>query len=95
MSSFVINGGKPLEGSITVGGSKNAVLPMIFSTVLMHGRSVITGVPDITDVRVALSLISNMGAAWTLDGERLCIDTADIRYVPPDPQKIPMKRSAP
>ena len=85
MSSFIINGGKPLEGSITVGGSKNAVLPMIFSTVLMHGRSVITGVPDITDVRVALSLISNMGAAWTLDGDRLCIDTADIRYVTPDP----------
>ena len=57
MSSFIINGGRTLFGSITVGGSKNAVLPMIFSTILMHGRSVVTGVPDITDVRVALSLI--------------------------------------
>ena len=84
MSSFIINGGRPLFGSITVGGSKNAVLPMIFSTILMHGRSVITGVPDITDVRVALSLISNMGAEWDMTGDRLCINTADLEYVTPD-----------
>lgn len=85
MSSFIINGGRPLFGSITVGGSKNAVLPMIFSTILVHGRSVITGVPDITDVRVALSLISSMGAEWDMTGDRLCIDTADLEYVTPDP----------
>ena len=86
MSSFVINGGRSLKGKITVGGSKNAVLPMIFSTVLMRGRSVITDVPDITDVRVALSLVGDMGASWTLDGDRLCIDTCDMAYLPPDPR---------
>ena len=85
MSSFIINGGRTLFGSITVGGSKNAVLPMIFSTILMHGRSVIAGVPDITDVRVALSLISSMGAAWDMTGDRLCIDTTNLEYATPDP----------
>lgn len=85
MSSFIINGGKRLTGSITVGGSKNAVLPMIFSTVLMRGKSVIEGVPDITDVRVALSLISNMGALWHRVEDTLYIDTANLEYTTPDP----------
>lgn len=84
MSSFVINGGKRLEGRISVGGSKNAVLPMIFSTVLMYGRSLIVGVPDITDVRVALSLISDLGAVWHMDGDRLYVDTTNLEYVYPD-----------
>ncbi len=84
MSSFVINGGKRLAGRICVGGSKNAVLPMIFSTVLMYGQSVIVGVPDITDVRVALSLISDLGAVWYMDGDRLYVDTAHLEYVTPN-----------
>lgn len=86
MSSFIINGGKRLGGRITVGGSKNAALPMIFATVLMHGESVIEGVPDITDVRVALSLLGNMGAVWHMTGDTLYIDTANLKYNPPDPQ---------
>ncbi len=85
MGSFIINGGKRLTGSIKVGGSKNAVLPMIFSTVLMRGESVIEGAPDITDVRVALSLIGNMGALWRRVGDTLYIDTAHLEYTTPDP----------
>ncbi len=84
MSSFIINGGKRLGGSITVGGSKNAALPMIFSTVLMHGESVIDGVPDITDVRVALALIENMGASCRRAGDKLYVDTTHLEYVTPD-----------
>lgn len=85
MSSFIINGGKRLEGSITVGGSKNAVLPMIFSTVLIRGVSVIEGAPDITDVRVALSLIGNMGALCRRVEDTLYIDTEHLEYITPDP----------
>ena len=84
MSSFIINGGKRLFGSITVGGSKNAALPMIFSTLLMHGESAIEGVPDITDVRVALSLISDMGAVCKRVGDILYIDTTSLVYRSPD-----------
>lgn len=84
MSSFIINGGKRLGGSITVGGSKNAALPMIFSTVLMHGESVISGVPDITDVRVALTLIENMGAVCRRAGDELYVDTTHLEYTVSD-----------
>ena len=85
MSSFIINGGKCLEGSIPVAGSKNAALPIIFSTLLMHGESVIAGVPDITDVRVALTLISDMGAVCHRVGDKLYIDTTNLHYTTPDP----------
>lgn len=84
MSSFIINGGKRLHGSIAVSGSKNAALPMIFSTLLMRGRSEISGVPDITDVHVALSLIENMGAVWHREGDILFIDTTHLEYSSPD-----------
>ena len=41
MDCLVVNGGKPLSGSITVGGMKNAALPILFATILVEGRCVI------------------------------------------------------
>ena len=37
MDCLVVNGGKPLSGSITVGGMKNAALPILFATILVEG----------------------------------------------------------
>jgi len=84
MSSFLVNGGRSLNGKIKVGGSKNAALPIIFSTILLHGTSAIYDVPDISDVRVALELIKNMGAVVKREGRALFIDTSDLRYTTPD-----------
>ena len=57
-----IQGGKSLVGSVTVSGSKNAALPVIFSTLLISGTTEIQNMPNIGDVRVALSILENMGA---------------------------------
>ncbi len=83
MSCFIISGGKRLFGEISVGGSKNAALPIIFATVAMHGVSVIENVPDITDVEVALSIISELGAVITREGTTLTVDTARLTYKNP------------
>ena len=84
MSSFIVSGGKPLSGTLTVGGSKNAVLPIIFSTLTCHGVSVIKNVPDITDVDDAIALISAFGARVKRDGTTLTVDTASLEYASPD-----------
>ena len=62
MSDFVIHGGRPLFGTVAVGGSKNAVLPIIFAAATVKGVSVIENVPDISDVETAVFLLEELGA---------------------------------
>lgn len=80
MSNLVICGGIPLSGRVIPSGSKNSALPIIFATVLCRGVSVLYGVPDITDVRVSLEIISSLGARCIRIGEALYIDTTDMEY---------------
>ena len=60
--AFLISGGKPLLGNIKAQGAKNAALPMLFATLLCRTPVTLYNVPDIGDVRVALSLLSALGA---------------------------------
>ncbi len=83
MSDFIISGGSELRGTVTVGGSKNAALPIIFATVATHGVSVLENVPDISDIDAALLLISALGARITRRGTRLTVDTRTLSYTAP------------
>lgn len=65
MDCLVVNGGKPLSGSITVGGMKNAALPILFATILVEGRCVIENLPPISDVTTALEILRAMGCKDT------------------------------
>ncbi len=85
MATLKINGGIPLFGDITVSGSKNAALPIIFSSIIMRGVSKISNVPDISDVRVALEIIEGYGARVLRQGDTLYIDTRELVYREPDP----------
>ena len=58
--AFLISGGKPLYGNVRTQGAKNAALPMLFATLLCRTPVTLRGVPDIGDVRVALSLLSSL-----------------------------------
>lgn len=66
--AFLISGGKPLYGCIRAQGAKNAALPMLFATLLCTEPVTLYGVPDIGDVRVALSLLSSLGVKIEYDG---------------------------
>ncbi len=83
MSDFIINGGRPLRGKISVSGSKNAVLPIIFASLTVNGVSIIENVPSISDVDTALFLINELGAGIVRDGSTLTIDTRSLTYKPP------------
>ncbi|MDR1469699.1 MAG: UDP-N-acetylglucosamine 1-carboxyvinyltransferase [Spirochaetaceae bacterium] len=74
MAHYVIRGGRPINGTISVGGNKNAALPCIAAVVLSEGECVLRNIPDIEDVRVMLSVFRALGgtaepagkAAWKL-----------------------------
>ncbi len=62
MEKIYINGGKPLKGSIEVGGMKNAALPILFSTILVEDKCIIENLPDILDIDTTLIILEEMGA---------------------------------
>lgn len=71
MDMFVVDGGVPLRGGISVGGAKNAALPILAATLASGGKSRIRRVPHLVDVKTLLSLLRALGlsAEWTGDDE--------------------------
>ncbi len=78
MDTFRIRGGKPLRGTITVSGAKNAALPCLAATILTRGVSTLRNVPDIADVRTFLSLLEYLGAQTTFRGQTVTVDTRQL-----------------
>ena len=77
MDKFVIDGGFPLRGSVTVAGSKNAALPIMAACLLAEGRSVLHGVPDLRDVKTLLRILEPLGVRSERDGETLTLEVVD------------------
>ncbi|MCF0173055.1 MAG: UDP-N-acetylglucosamine 1-carboxyvinyltransferase, partial [Bacteroidales bacterium] len=65
MSSFVIEGGHRLHGTITPAGAKNEALQVICATLLTDKEVTISNVPDIADVNNLISLLADMGVKVT------------------------------
>jgi UDP-N-acetylglucosamine 1-carboxyvinyltransferase len=63
MDRFRIRGGRPLEGSITIGGAKNAALPLMAAGLLTAERLVLTNVPLLEDIRTMGCLLAQHGVA--------------------------------
>jgi UDP-N-acetylglucosamine 1-carboxyvinyltransferase len=59
--SFVIEGGRPLNGSVRVAGNKNAALPIVAACVLTDEPVMLSNVPAITDVETMLELVADLG----------------------------------
>ncbi len=67
MDSIIINGGTVLEGSVALGGSKNAALPVIISSLLTADKCSYGRVPALRDVGTTLRLLSRLGATIEKD----------------------------
>jgi UDP-N-acetylglucosamine 1-carboxyvinyltransferase len=61
MKTIVIKGGKNLKGNIDISGSKNASMPVLISTILMEGDSVLTNIPKVSDVDNTIKLLKYLG----------------------------------
>ncbi|MBI2346344.1 MAG: UDP-N-acetylglucosamine 1-carboxyvinyltransferase [Deltaproteobacteria bacterium] len=68
MDHFRIHGGIPLHGTVTIGGAKNAALPMLSACVLTPQRCVLHGVPRLHDVDTMLKLLTHVGVQWERNG---------------------------
>ena len=79
LEKFVINGGKPLVGEVTISGAKNAAVAILPATLLAGDRCVIENLPAISDVTASVNILQAMGAqVRMLDKHTLEIDTTHI-----------------
>jgi UDP-N-acetylglucosamine 1-carboxyvinyltransferase len=74
MDYYVIKGGKKLEGSIPVSGAKNAALPIIVASLLADGKTRLTNVPDLADIRTIIKVIECLGASTQFDTKNNILD---------------------
>jgi UDP-N-acetylglucosamine 1-carboxyvinyltransferase len=75
MDKFIVDGPTPLEGTISVNGAKNAVLPLMAAALLARGTSVIENVPDLRDVATMVKMLDILGAKTSREGSTLTVDT--------------------
>ena len=61
MDRYIINGGKPLVGSVEISGMKNAAVAVLFACLLVNDTCTIKNVPNIIDVSVALDILAGIG----------------------------------
>ena len=59
---YVIKGGNPLVGEVTIGGAKNAALGILAAAVMTDEEVVIDNLPDVRDINVLLEAIEDIGA---------------------------------
>ena len=62
MESFVIEGGRPLNGTVRAAGNKNGALPIIAACLLTDEPVVLRNIPRIRDVDTMLALLADLGA---------------------------------
>ena len=71
MQAFVIEGGRPLSGTVRAAGNKNGALPILAACVLASEPVHLTNVPRIRDVQTMLDLLADIGAEvdWTAEND--------------------------
>ncbi len=85
MDQFIIQGGRRLRGEVSVGGAKNAALPIMAACLLADGPSRLTGLPEVADVTALSRLLGELGVKTKLqdgaiDLEVVSEDNSHARY---------------
>ncbi|HMN55963.1 MAG TPA: UDP-N-acetylglucosamine 1-carboxyvinyltransferase [Ottowia sp.] len=70
MDQLLIHGGRPLSGTVTISGAKNAALPEMCAALLTSEPVQLTNVPRLHDVRTMRRLLEHMGVLVETHGER-------------------------
>ena len=78
MDKIRVMGGRRLEGKVTISGAKNAALPILLSSLLTNGRNTYTNVPQLKDIETTLSLLEQLGADVSVEGDTVSVDSEGL-----------------
>jgi UDP-N-acetylglucosamine 1-carboxyvinyltransferase len=79
MNSYIINGGKRLEGTVQISGSKNASLPILAGSILNKGIVKLYNVPEIEDVKITLKILEHLNCRIKTKKNRVVIDSSQMQ----------------
>ena len=95
MAKYEIIGGTPLEGSVTISGAKNAAVAILPAALLVDGVCRVENVPDISDVRILLEILRDMGVQIQEEGPGvLQLDASHITNRCPNPELVRKMRAS-
>ena len=95
MARYEILGGTPLNGTITVSGAKNAAVAILPATLLVDGPCRIENVPEISDVRILLTILERMGANVQYpEKNTVVIDCSNVNCTEPDAELVKKMRAS-
>ena len=77
MDKMMVRGGKTLNGSVEVSGSKNSALPLLFSSLLAKGKHTFRNVPRLQDIHSTKLLLEQLGCEVSWEKDEFIVDVKD------------------
>ena len=95
MARYEVIGGNQLSGEITVSGAKNAALAILPAALLVEGKCRVENVPDISDVRVLLDILADIGVQITREEPGVVVlDCTNITKTNPKAELVRKMRAS-
>jgi len=95
LARYEITGGTALSGSVTISGAKNAAVAILPAALLVAGKCRVENVPDISDVRILLDILEDLGAKVDRLGEGVVeLDCTNIHDKAPEPKLVRKMRAS-
>ena len=94
MDKISITGGNKLRGSVEVSGSKNSVLPLLFSSLLVEGEHTFYNVPHLKDVETTCLLLKHLGSEIESSEHTLKIRTGPLKSLKAPYQLVRQMRAS-
>ncbi len=95
MARYEITGGTPLNGEVTISGAKNAAVAILPAAVLVAGKCRVENVPDISDVRILLDILQDLGVTVThVEPGVVELDSTHVTSTHPNPELVRKMRAS-
>jgi len=78
MDKIIIEGGTPLNGEVTLSGSKNAALPILSACLLTGGWHTLHNIPALRDIWTIKKILANLGVVFEEDGQALRVNSDNL-----------------
>lgn len=94
MEQYVIKGGSPLVGEVSISGAKNAALGILAAAIMTDDQVILENIPDVRDVNVMIDAMTAIGVYVKREGGRLTINASNITGLSVDYEYIKKIRAS-
>ncbi|WP_135554459.1 UDP-N-acetylglucosamine 1-carboxyvinyltransferase [Paenibacillus cymbidii] len=82
MEKLLVAGGKPLRGTVPISGAKNSAVALIPAAILAESTVILDNLPALSDVETYMTLLGELGAVVSRQGDQMTIDPSAVRSAP-------------